>query len=243
MGLYVESLYKETLYPAVATTKGLIAHWPLDELTGTNVDEKVANNDGTLVNTTDAAHVAGIIENAIEEDGVSDHMTYQTALINRDIGTITHWVFPDVLRRMATLYESDGTAAEYNGFGSLQDQLEIHLGMNNVAGQMVFNYHRGASSEAISLGADVNLVVSTWSHCGVTYNINGDAKIYINGVIAGTEDLSVKTFSAKTTTVRNLGRVGDGATLRHWQGKIDDTRVYSRVLSDQEMFQVFQSRG
>lgn len=244
MSLYTESLYKENLYPAKNITNGLIAYWPLDELTGTNVSEKVAGNDGTLANTTDAVHVAVQIENGLTLDGVDDYFDYPNSLLNRDQGSVAWWQTTPG-GGDPVFYESDGTGTNYSGFGNGGvDIFEITTGIW-FGGELRFDYQRGstASNGYFFMLSVTPLTVGPLQHCAVTWDINNDAKLYIDGVLDSTKDMSTHTFSAKTATIKGVSRTGNLTASRFWAGKLDDLRVYDRVLSDQEVFQIMQFRG
>ena len=59
--------------PATAQTAPLVAHWTLDETSGTTAKDASANaNDGTLRNFAAAPWVAGKFGNGLQFDGVDD---------------------------------------------------------------------------------------------------------------------------------------------------------------------------
>jgi len=212
----------------------LVGYWKLDETVGTEAADSAGQNDGTLIGgvTFDNNSVQGKIGGAIELDGTNDYISHGLSL-PRLAGTISHWLYPDQLRQMVACYESDGTAAgAYNGFGYGYEEsaLEIHTGIQD-DGKWFFVYQDGAiADDAYVKFSAGDVIPQRWSHVAVTWQVNGDAILYVNGLEVGREDMSGKTFASMATTVRQIGRVGDGTASRHWDGRIDDVRVYDYAL-------------
>ena len=67
-----------------------------------------------------------------------------------------------------------------------------------------------------------------------------DAILYVNGSEVGRETMNGKLFEFRSATVRQIGRVGDGTISRHWDGLIDDLRIYNRPLTPQEITDLAQ---
>ncbi len=59
--------------------------------------------------------------------------------------------------------------------------------------------------------------------------------LYVDSSEVDRKDISGKTFSGNTATVHQFGQVGDGTTERHWDGLIDDVRIYDYALSSEEI--------
>lgn len=71
-----------------------------------------------------------------------------------------------------------------------------------------------------------------WTHLVVTFNKNsGTGALYINGSRVGSQDASTIPSSI------NL----NGFTIgTYWKGAIDDVRLYAKVLTDDEILQLYQ---
>nr|QBN22296.1 putative hemagglutinin/hemolysin-related protein [uncultured bacterium] len=70
----------------------------------------------------------------------------------------------------------------------------------------------------------------TWLHWAATWD-GSDVKFYVNGSLLGTVS-TTDTITASTTTLKMLQR-GDDAGYS--PGKLDQARIYDRVLSAQEI--------
>ena len=77
----------------------LVAHWKLDEVTGTTAADSSPNgNDGILLNTDPATDwVPGKIAGALDFDGIDDHVVIANnpslAITGTEI-TLAAWIFP-----------------------------------------------------------------------------------------------------------------------------------------------------
>lgn len=218
-------------------SEGLIAYWKFEKTEGTEAPDSAGENTGTLINVTDSVWIGGRVGlGAIFLDGVSDHMIYPNDILNRSVGSISHWLRPDQLKRQVAVYESDSTGSERDGFGTNGTTiLEIHSGTESL-GEVYFMFQRGAGNTVDEFLLEGSILpVSVFSHVAITWNLSGDAKIYIDGVLDVTGDMSAGTFPAMTTGVRNIGRVGTGRADRHWFGGLDDIRIYDREITVAEI--------
>ncbi|MEM2974375.1 MAG: LamG domain-containing protein, partial [Candidatus Micrarchaeia archaeon] len=81
-----------------------------------------------------------------------------------------------------------------------------------------------------------DLTLATWTHVLATYN-GSDFILYINGMAVNT---TITSGSITTTTPRfAIGR--DTALGRYFNGRIDEVRIYNRVLSPSEVLDHYQS--
>jgi len=209
----------------------LVAWWKLDETSGTTAKDSSGNgNDGTLVNMEPATDwVTGKVAGALDFDGTNDYIKVNDSG-SLDIGntfTAALWVnyeggsTPDNYERMLT------KKAAWDSLNGWEISLETGYDDNLTV--------RG-SSGAGSAGAD--MVVSSWAaegwhHIAVVYE-GTTATVYSDGVerdtvtIASVVDNDLPLY---------IGRYGDGQYC-HWNGKIDDVRIYSRALSAEEIAQL-----
>ena len=203
---------------ARADDPSLLGYWRFDETGGTAaVDSSDHGNNGTASGTT---FVAGQLNGAY-------NFNSGTALVNADSGTtldnpagltIAAWIKP-------TGFGGGG------GFGRIVDKTGYRLAFSNNSLDFVVlhtaNLQRRSVSNVITLNA--------WQHVAVTWDGSATATnvhIYINGTEVG---------SYSTTTNASGTRVSDAATnmvmgndptlIRAFDGRVDDVRVFNRVLS------------
>jgi hypothetical protein len=100
---------------------------------------------------------------------------------------------------------------------------------------------RSAGLDNEVLGAAVK--VASWTHvagsCVVTGSANPILKIYVNGVLEGSDSVGANPVTDSTLTF-NIGAYNNSTAFL--SGKIDDVRIYNRALSAQEISALVNSR-
>ena len=200
---------------ADAQEPGLVGWWRLD---GNANDSSGDNNRGTLAG--DPQWVAGQVGGALNFDGADDHVDCGNGPSLNITGqiTITAWIYPtgtgsSTLPRIVD--KSDGTGGATPGF-----KLYLRSADNYVftlsAGGIFFNS-----------GGSANL--NTWNY--VAFVVTGTQwKLFLNGVW---EEWSQSAIVSSSTNPLFIGNSPAGP--RHFQGMIDDVRVYSRALTAEEV--------
>ena len=116
----------------VKSSADLKLYLALDETTGTSAANEAAyGNAGTLSQTDfDTASVAGQFGNAVELDGVDDHLTVPGVNLNSNTVTLTAWIKPD------------GTQASWAGV--IFDRSNTANGLNfGTAGELRYHWDGG----------------------------------------------------------------------------------------------------
>jgi hypothetical protein len=197
---------------------GPIAHWKLDEATGTTAVDSAGGHNGTTANTT---WTTGHVDGALEFNSSADSVTVPDAaeLSITDELTITAWINKDGLSGYDPAVTKATTGSDLNYLlGTWED--EVVFGFSTATDNWQGYYTSGA-----------NLSTGNWYHIAATYDNAGNAvRIYLDGV---------QIFSTTTTLepVTNGGpvRLGRSAINEYWPGRLDDVRIYNQVLSDAEI--------
>ncbi len=224
------------------TSNGFSAVWPMsDNGANATITEMSAGESGTLKNSTSNDNTVnqsmeGIIGRSINFGGGtagvtngtnSENVTHSVAL-NKNVGTISHWLRPDQDRMMVTVYEGDGTSAGYNGFTDGADMLEIHSGINS--GGWCMTYQDGASTGTNVVAGTP--VVGEWAQVVGVWDRSDSLYLYVNGVKVQSTDMAATTYTSKTASVMQIGRTGAGNDTRHWDGLMDQVEIHSVTRSD-----------
>lgn len=236
--------------PTPAPIPGLIAHWTMDECTGTTLSDSTLNgNNGTLTlgagTITSAGNCTtpgttswyggkvGRINASLEFDGTDDQVSAGSPALLDDMSafSISAWIYPQTpgeSSRGVIISKVNGPPA--NGWF-----FRIAPGTTNALNFAV-DYQTADLSKTTAASA-INL--NTWNHVVATWDGLTDASgvhLYVNGV---------ETTYSGTPTDGSGTRVSDGAQnliigengngFNAFDGLIDDVRIYNRVLTPSEV--------
>lgn len=200
----------------------LIGHYPLDETSGATIDDiSPTDNDGTWDDNenNDAGEetTTGVIGNALVFDG--DDSIAITGFTKPAAGTIALWVqFDD-----NTLQRFFGTDGDFEILINGSNQLDADIGESSSHSQTSFT-----------------ATASTWYHIAITYNSGtGESDIYINGVDQGDSDNAGTAVSGSATLYLGIR----GGSTNYLSGKMDDVRIYNRVLNSSEISELYNYTG
>jgi Concanavalin A-like lectin/glucanases superfamily len=200
---------------------GPMSYFKFDENTGSaTVDEMVAENDGALSGATWASGKSG---SALSFDG-NDHVTVSdsnTLDLSNEI-TVSFWIYP-------TAYNS-GYAAHLvkKRAGTPGANFDMYF-FGATAGSYYKNIRiyaeAGGTWKSVSPLYEV-AVLNKWYHIAWTYSSTTGGKLYVDGVDQGTA-VGSGSLSINTEDIY----IGNGFT-----GKMDEVKIYSGALSEQEVF-------
>ncbi|NLE33294.1 MAG: LamG domain-containing protein, partial [Bacteroidales bacterium] len=210
---------------AVDLTSGLKLHYTFDDVDGTAVTDASGNGySATLMGA--ATILEGKTGNAVNLTNVEDYVLMPEGVL-ADVTnfTIACWINVNDFQYWGRVFD----------FGSGQ---EINTFMAPLDGHFKFVIKKDATVGEQALTATVKAVAGEWTHLAVTgeYNENGEGtvKFYVNGALAGTSTTFTSTPASMGVTTQNyLGKSQyPDPTIN---GKIDDFRVYTRALTQEDM--------
>jgi len=211
----------------VALTDGLVAFYPFN---GNADDESGNGNDGTVNGATLTSDRFGYSNKAYSFDGSNDFIELPN-IIPVFKGSVSYWY--------KTSGNAEGQILVYhtntidNGFGTVHDAMENHTAING-DGYNVFIVDNGSGTDLTDSIVPVEL--NTWYHIIVTYDTQDSARMYINGNLVYTIDLSAET-GTHLPTVTYVGR--PSMDDRYFHGVFDDLRIYDRELNEIEIKNLF----
>lgn len=209
-------------------TTGLVAHWEFDESSGTSASDNTGNgHTGTLTDMDPVNDwVAGHIGGALDFDGNNDNVESPDAddLDNTNALTITAWAYPTNLNgnpqaiiSKRIYFPNDNS---YGIFFYTANRLNVDIDSNN---------DRFSSNTIFS--------DNQWYHIAVVFDGTQTAgqrvRIYVNGAldITGAESSSVLPNYSSPIKIGQL----NGNNGSFFEGRLDDIRIYNRVLSNTEI--------
>jgi hypothetical protein len=215
----------------------LVGWWKFDEGAGTTVrDSSGYGHEGVLAG--DPQWAAGKIgSDALSFDG-SDGLVEVPESPALDAGstlTITAWVN---LNNLTTYYfvackAPSGTAAS-NYPGNYEFRIVSGTGMLQLL-------HQTSQGQEFSTYASTTPVTAgQWRHVAVTFQAGARVEFYIDGTSAGGA-AQTSTFGILNDEPIRIG--GRKDNYSYFNGLIDDVRIYSRVLTPEELSDVLLGKG
>lgn len=198
-----------------------VAHWKLDETTGTVAADSAGGHDGTLQNGP-VWEAGAPMDGGLAFDGSNDLVSVpdDDALDAFTQMTVMAWIE----NRSSPMI---GTNRILTKAGNNKDD-GYWLGLEG--DRLFFSIDEDAVEAPYTFSAD------TRYHVAATFDDDADAvEFFVNG-------LSVGTFTQNRSLPANNGalRLGDGArNNQHWEGLLDDVRLYDTVLSPEEIDAVY----
>ncbi len=225
-GTESSEVVKETVQVSdEAVTEGLVAHWKLDESTGSTATDSVNSFDGGLANGPTWSPGVGHDGGALKFDGKDDYVDLRGMDIPKGTGmTISLW------------YNADNFATSDARFISkangVQDSNHLWMLSAYKGTSLRFRLKAGDKTSVLVSPAG-NLTTGKWQHVVATYD-GSFMRLYRDGV---------QIASLAKTGSRNedpgmgvaLGAQPQGAGGRHFDGLMDDVRIYNRALSAAEI--------
>ncbi|MBN1507612.1 MAG: LamG domain-containing protein [Sedimentisphaerales bacterium] len=208
---------------------GLIAHWKLDETSGTTVFDSAAQNDGLTYGGPVWQPTGGKIDGALKLDGVNDYVQLPIGSLIKSLtsASFATWVN----------WSGVGTWIRIFDFGSGTNAY-MCLTPRTDTGLMCFAI-TNAGNTVEDRATAPQVLVTGWHHVAVTIDAASKTYLlYLDGQVAATKTSARYTPSSLGTTTQNwLGRC-QWVGAPYFSGALDDFRIYNRVLSQAEVAQL-----
>ena len=194
-----------------------IAHWKLDETSGTIAVDSVGGHDGTV---SGASWAAGQVDGGLDFDHINDKITvpHNDALSLTETFAFSAWINATAYSGYQTILSKVGVSDLNYWFGTLDDELILDFYVAGVWYRFVTD--------------NTNLLVGNWYHVAASFdNATDSVRLYVNGVEAFngvmTATLVVNTADILIGNSRFLGE--------EWRGLLDEVRIYDQVLNASEI--------
>ena len=217
--------------------------YPFASVTVGTTADSVSTNHGTIVGGV--TYATGIVGNAFTFNGTTGYVSLPNNSLNSLTGdfSVSTWVnLTSLTTRQCILsnYMTTGVSATdikgfriYYGASATSNiggiRVDIGDGVNNVVTLLTNNY----------------LTSNAWYHIAVTRKSSTGTNIYINGVLSTSNSSTVNP--AYTTAYPRLGVAQYDSNLFDWYisngSKIDSTTIWNKVLTDDEITQLYNMGG
>ncbi|MCX8520661.1 MAG: LamG domain-containing protein, partial [Rhodoferax sp.] len=117
----------------------------------------------------------------------------------------------------------------------------IYLGLKGTSGQISFQAYNDnnttflAPSGGLTAGLSYTLSANTWAHVAVTVDSSNTATLYVNGVAAGSVDLSAAIDNHQRPDSFVGSAYGASASTPLLKGKVSDVRIYDSARTAQQI--------
>ena len=216
---------------------GLIGYWRMDDdAEDTTVSDSSSNgNDGIAQQNTSILHTTGQIDGALTFDGASDYINLGSPVTFDDLPaddfTVSAWIYDESTTSKATIMGAfpDGTAGwllRKQGTGAARY-------LNFWAGHSTTNAY--FATPAGSLASD------SWRHVAAVWDAGTKTcRIYIDGFESSyvTSTAGQGSYNSDVSYDKEIGRMALAGGIQFFDGKIDDVKIFERVLSEPEILQL-----
>jgi len=206
-----------------------LAHWKFDD------DYLDYSGNGRYCTNNGATLVAGQINNAAQiTDSENDNINFNifdwqifTAFNTAGKATFAFWINADSYDLSNGNYMLSGHPRSIL-IGTFNGNLRVLLGSDGSTYD---------DDKAWSIG----MTTTNWYHIVVTYEAGVEIGLYVNGVAQTPIAIANTTLWIPTTSL--IGDYFDGSNRYHWDGKIDDVRLYDMILTQSMVDDLFAYDG
>jgi hypothetical protein len=212
----------------VASNLPELAQWLYDQ----NGNDATGNYPLTLTNGATFTTGSHQGTHALSLDGTNDFANAGTINLGNQF-TFSSWVYINSGRtNIQTIFANAAGGTAANGF-----KLFVN-GFNTSDRKIMIESGNGSNGNSASTATNV-VAYATWVHIAVTVSrTNGIAEIYYNGNKATVDNTIRADFGNNNNT-----RLGAMNTQYYLGGRLDDTRIYNRVLTAQEISNLYSGQS
>jgi hypothetical protein len=205
-----------------------------------NANDEIGSANGTVSGATLTTDRFNNANSAYSFNGTSNYITLTAAnLLLSSTGSISVWF-------KKTANSSSGSGFTYNPVFLAKNTRDLYSSYIEGAALYVnTNSSKILSITTLSGSGNEKYATSTttannavWYHLVMTWD-NTSLKLYINGVQEGGTIAKNFTSTFSTTKDAVLGATLDGINNRFFNGAIDDVAIYNRVLTTQDISDLY----
>lgn len=211
--------------PTQPLTTNYIGYWPLDASSGTVAADVSGNNNNGIVSGA-VWSSAGRFNGCLNFNG-SNSYAQITNRVDNDF-TIAFWV---------KTTQTAGTGQWYDGAGLVDGDypgVANDFGTALLGGKFAF----GVGNPDTTISSSVAINDGNWHQCVATrQQSTGLMNIYVDGALSATGHAGRNTQNASARLV--FGAIASGGG--HFNGSLDDIKIFTRALSDNEAYALYDS--
>lgn len=222
-----ECSLKEDVIKKIFNEQDIVGFWRFED----DAKDFAGDNDGTIFGNSIFIEGRNNIGKALSFDGVVDYVDCgdDTSLDITDEITVSAWVKPT-----NTISPESIIMTRTNAGG---DSTNWRFMAKVYGGNAGVNWGFRVDPSDDESVANSELISGNWYHLTVTYD-GATVRFYLNGVADGTDS---QTLALGTSHPVKIAR-GIGSAQNHFNGIIDEVMIYNRVLSGEEVEELYESQ-
>lgn len=222
--IYLSLLYFLITLNLFSIENGLVAHYPFNG----DATDVIGGNNGTVVGAELTTDRFGNEQSAYQFSGNGDYVAIDHFDLT-DTFTITAWVKIDDFSSGNSIFGNyPGSYAPTEGF-------ELLANTNTDKNIKIHTNGRNSTLNA----PEIDLETNKWYFIVASYDGEGNCSIYANNLLLSSgSNLSNYIPSSSSTKIG----ASVNSTSNNFSGIIDDLRIYNKVISSEEMNDLFMER-
>ena len=229
----VASCFLSLLAVTNLSAQNLIAHWKLDESSGTVASDTAGSGlHGTYdngVTLASAGPYPGEGQVAASLDGSDDKIDLPDVNFDFSNGlSVSVWVKPSSA-------PVSGQGYAFFDLSNGQDVDQIWLGWFNTVGFQLYLTDTDDGSTLRTIEDNTPFETDKWVHCVATVDAAGSATLYRNGQVTKTGFYT----SLPKSILRSENSIGTSTWNDNFPGTMDDVRLYNYALSHAEVAELY----
>lgn len=203
----------------------LVSYWKLEAASGTRVDSKGSNN--LSPNTSEITNATMKLNNGVYLTSAANSATFISCAASGLTGigsalTISGWMI------QAAYPTAKISMLELNGPWAIMQSA--------TSGTLVLTWQTGGENISVNITSGIG----TLFHFAVTREVSGLVRFFENGLQKGSGTASATILG--TTGTLDMGDVGPGVGIgQKAEMKLDEMGLWSRVLTPNEVFQLYNN--
>ena len=209
---------------SLPSQEGLSSWWTFDETSGTEALDSVGIRHATLVGVTESDRVFGRVNRAVKLGGSGEHVTVKgfKGIGGEKPRSLAMWIKASSLSTSGTLasWGAPGNGSGWN-FSIKTGRLSIDVGGGELTGITIVND-------------------DAWHHVALVFPSIGsgveDIVLYVDGTV---ENNPINVAQAINTGNQFDFKIGTDENGNHFNGQIDEVRLYEKDLSSNEVASIY----
>lgn len=218
----------------------MVAHWKLDETSGTVAHDELERLNGTLVDGPTWDGTGGAIGGAINFSGTPDTQAIsipRSKLLEPTAITVSTWIKRASTQPTINAPIIGKIELTQSGY---QNSYSLRLHSTNHTVRFPINTTAG-----VFTATSVDTVPeNTWTHVLASYDPARTApqlKIYVNGQLSGSQIVTHDINYQGGTEDSNLNfGISSPGNINRFNGAIDDVRIYNYALTDDQVRDIYE---